>query len=389
MFSNSQYNSTQSQNPDPNRMSNQGTSHSPSIRPGSLSASTSLNVGGSLGMGDSLQQSRGTYQPGYLMSATQGNQSNQGNQRYEDAPIVQTKAKMHSILSGAGASDFGMGSMFESTRERQRQTLADEDAPPTNSVHDIVNEVYPDTASSRRQQIAAFDASARASMFKPPQPQAPSTPVTSSAAKPLYVIVFGYPSDKFTATAEYFSSLGQTTEPEQNTELLNCFRIGYINPADALRAIRKNGDVVGGSWMIGVKWADPTQAEILLGAALVRGGSFTYGQSEPLTGPDVTMSSSPPSSRGFVSPDTSSLAINANHARNSAASTPSVGTPIKLAPSASAFRKPGGSSTTVTPKRPGEGPMFVTGGLPGQPSGIQQSPSKGVLGQVSDLIFGW
>ena len=58
------------------------------------------------------------------------------------------------------------------------------------------------------------------------------------------------------------------------------------------------------------------------------------------------------------------------------------GTPVKLAPSTTAFRKP----------EPSKGP-FAAFGQPGAPqpgqAGMQPSPSKGVLGQVTDLIFGW
>lgn len=73
--------------------------------------------------------------------------------------------------------------------------------------------------------------------------------------QPLYVIIFGYPPDKYSVTVEYFRALGETTEPEQNPEIMNCFRIGYMHPAEAMRAVRKNGEVLSGSWMIGAKWA--------------------------------------------------------------------------------------------------------------------------------------
>ena len=59
----------------------------------------------------------------------------------------------------------------------------------------------------------------------------------------------------------------------------------------------------------------------------------------------------------------------------------SVGTPVKLAPSASAFRKPG----SLPAHKLGEAAQIGAFGSPG----VQPSPSKGVLGQVSDLIFGW
>ena len=71
----------------------------------------------------------------------------------------------------------------------------------------------------------------------------------------MYIVVFGYPPDKYSVTVEYFRSLGETTEAEQSSEVMNCFRIGYLNPAEAIRAVRKNGDILGGSWMVGAKWA--------------------------------------------------------------------------------------------------------------------------------------
>ena len=70
-----------------------------------------------------------------------------------------------------------------------------------------------------------------------------------------FVVVFGYPADKFSLTAEYFKSLGEATEPEKHLEVTNCFRIGYVDIGDAMRAVRKNGEVMAGSWMIGAKWA--------------------------------------------------------------------------------------------------------------------------------------
>lgn len=366
-------------------MSNSTVTHSPGLRNSSLG-------GGSLGMGsplgDSLSQSRSQYQPGYLMSVTQDNLSPQGGQRQEEAPMVQTKAKLNHVLAG-GASDFGMDSMFESSRsrQRQRQTLDDEDAPPTNSVNDIVNETYADSSASRYTSLrnSTFDAStSRNSLFRSsfPSTPKPAAPTAQSTAQPLYVVVFGYPPDKYSVTAEYFCSIGDTTEPEQNPEISNCFRVGYMNPAEAMRAVRKNGDIMGGTWMIGVKWADPAQAEALLGSSFVRGPV----SSPELNGhsPDVVMSSS--TSGGFgVFPSSSRMSVDepgfGTHSRMPSTPTPTVGTPIRLAPSAAAFRKAGAGGS---PQKAGQGVINTL------PSGnIGQSPSKGMLEQVSDLIFGW
>ncbi|KAI0080180.1 hypothetical protein K474DRAFT_1658174 [Panus rudis PR-1116 ss-1] len=379
-------------------MSNSGPAHSPSLRGGSLTGGSSLNMSG--GLSDSLSQSRSQYQAGYLMSMSQNTPAAAHNQRHDEVPIVQTKAKLNSIFPSGSASDFGMGSMFETSRERQRQTLADEDAPPTASVNDIVNEVYPDS-SSPSKRASQFDSSARGSLFRPAQSRAaPSTPkpAASTPPQPIYVIVFGYPPDKYSATVEYFRSLGDSTDADKHTEIMNCFRIGYNNPADAFRAVRKNGEVIGGCWMVGAKWADPAQAESLLGPALLRSA---YPYSPDLTcSPDVAMSSSPPSqSPGNGFPSSTSMGPESSLALTTrgAAATPTVGTPIRLAPSTSAFRRagdPGHGGSVAKPQATADG-FAAPGGFGGFPAtqpaaaGANQSPSKGVLGQVSDLIFGW
>ncbi|THH32379.1 hypothetical protein EUX98_g1798 [Antrodiella citrinella] len=383
-FGHSQSSFTQGQPFNVASMSSPGASHSsPGMR------TSTLGSGGSLNMNDSINQSRSPYQAGYLMSANQNNTPSQSNPRYDDTPLVQPKAKMNTTMSGSTASDFGMNSMFESTRDRQRQPM-DEDAPPTSSVNDIVNEVFPESASRRRLQASAFDSPAR-SLFRPHQsPAAPSTPQNApsppvASSKPLQVIVFGYPPDKYTVAVEYFRAIGESTEPDGNTEVVNCFRVGYAKPGDALKAVRRNGEVVGGSWMVGVKWADQALAESILGS-LIHGTGFVSSPEPASASPDVTMSSSPsPPNHGTFS---SEVAL-----RSGTPGTPSVGTPVRLAPSASAFRKINatGSGTKAAQKIvPGGNGAFVQAGAPFTlPSQMNASPSKGIVGQVSDLIFGW
>lgn len=231
----------------------------------------------------------------------------------------------------------------------------------------------------------------------------------------LYVIVFGYPQDRYSVTVEYFKSLGDTNGPDLNTEIMNCFKIGYRDPGDAMRAVRKNGEVLGGSYMVGVKWAvslvvyiwsiqslirfqDPAQAEALLGQlSLVRSTNVL---------PDVSMQ--PP-----IGLD-ANMAVDSNAAQQPhyGTNTPSVGTPIRLAPSAAAFRRTTGSADKVPqPNQPGltSSRNWVSGGVGGgggiipPSSGMDSTTidaaaiggktdpiqSRSVLGHVSDLIFGW
>ncbi|KAJ6564943.1 hypothetical protein DFH09DRAFT_1247519 [Mycena vulgaris] len=258
-----------------------------------------------------LSQSRSHYQPGYLMSASQSNNSPTGAQRVDEAPVVQTKAKMDNAFSRGPASDFGMDSMFQSSRVlfplRQRQTMSDEDVPPMNSLNDIPTELHADSSPSHFQPRVSRSFS-----------RTQSSPM-------LYIIVFAYPSDKY--------SIG------------NCFKIGYRDPADAMRAVRKNGEILGGSWMVGVKWEDPAQAEALL--------------KQPVSLP----------------------------ARLRGTSTPTVGTPIKLAPSASAFRRVAAGPPAPKPAPAPQAPSWASDAAPPTVAGAAPA-GKGVLGQVSGMIFG-
>ncbi|KAG6867057.1 hypothetical protein C0993_007146 [Termitomyces sp. T159_Od127] len=354
--------------------SSTSTHHSPNINPWG-STSTGPNQLGS-SFGESLSQSRNHYQPGYLLSS-QNNASPQGNARVDELPIVKTKAKMNHMLS-RGPSDFGMSSMFESTR--QRKNVADEDAPPINSVNDIPNEVSftsssPFHASSRdsADEVPLF---ARRPQRPPAIPQQPT-----QTEQPIYIIVFGYPPEKYSTAVELFQSLGATTDPDPHLEISNCFRIGFTDAGDALRAVRKNGEVLSGSWMVGVKWADQAQAEAVLGQL----------QSA--------------SSQASVSPDDTVMAVDETSQAASQKGNPTVNskgvggkysTPTKLAPATAAFRKHN-SDAVVTPQ-PQRGWSSINPGWTAQQSQSQvqinvppgsSTPNKGVLGQVSDLIFGW
>ncbi|KAG7095017.1 hypothetical protein E1B28_005811 [Marasmius oreades] len=334
-------------------MSSSTSSHNASLNSwGNNSTSTALGGSLSASFGDSLSQSRSHYQPGYLMSASQVNASPQGNQRVDEAPVVPTKAKMnHSLLRGS-TSEFGMDSMFESTRARQRQTLPDEDAPPTSSVNDIPNEIHFNSARSLPRNTLSADS---------PFSRRSRTPAPSShqSSSPLYVVVFGYPQDKYSVTVEYFKSLGDSTDPESNNELVNCFRIGYNDPGDAMRAVRKNGEILGGSWMVGAKWADPAQAETVLGQPVARNGYLSQ--------PESTNSSNAMQVDEIMPP----------------VGPPTFGTPLKLAPSTSAFRRTAPGGAVEKPQTPQ--PSRVNPVVPPP----QSSPSKGIVGQVSDMIFGW
>ncbi|KAG8220850.1 hypothetical protein J3R82DRAFT_2344 [Butyriboletus roseoflavus] len=324
--------------------------HGQSTNPwGSSSTSTHSALGSSLT--DTFGQSRTHYQPGYMMSAQQHNvHAPQNAQHTDEIPTVQTKAKMNLALSRGGASHFGADSMFESS-STQRQAFADTEAPPTTSIKDVFRESP--LGASERVPPKAFSLDGPAF----PSPARPSrTDATPSTTPISYVIVYGYPPDKYSVTVEYFKSLGAATEPEPNTEIVNCFRIGFRDPGEAARVVRRNGEVLGGTWMIGVKWAGSAAAVADLGSSLrapelATSATPSQNHSQP---PAMVIDSPPPATM--------------------------VGTPIKLAPSVAAFRK-GHAPVAASPAQK----ITPVSTVPSQ----DPSTSKGMLGQVTDLFFGW
>ncbi|KAG2367951.1 hypothetical protein BDR07DRAFT_1392091 [Suillus spraguei] len=283
-----------------------------------------------------------------MMSVAQHNVMSPSAQNTDEIPVVQTKAKINKGLS-RGASHFGAESMFESS-STQRQTFTDMDAPPTSSVNDIFREgSFGEYQRAVLPPSRPFSLSNSSSTLNSSQAHTQST----TPNQLTYIIVFGYPPDKYSLTVEYFRSLGASTEPEPNAEIVNAFRIGFRDPGEAMRAVRRNGEVLGGTWMVGVKWADSAQ--------------------DP-RGPDFIASTSPPR----VQIQTSQVHTHTDGNAMVVDGVATVGTPIKLAPSVAAFRK-----------APAPAPQKSAHAVHVPVVNAQQSPARGVLGQVGDLLFGW
>ena len=232
---------------------------------------------------------------------------------------------------------------------------------------------------------------------------------TTQIPQHTFVVVFGYPADKFSLTAEYFKSLGEATEPEKHLEITNCFRIGYVDIGDAMRAVRKNGEVFNGSWMIGAKWAVSRKAFHKINILSLLIAPFIFfqdsAQAEAMIGQPVlrsTLSSSSVPQTNDTTPSGNEMLIDEPHTMQSNSSYSTVGTPIKLAPSTSAFRKQiGGSASKPTTPQTQRGwagnilpstpslssSLLPSGNTPSTPVG--NSPNKSVVGHVTDLIFGW
>ncbi|KAJ7923438.1 hypothetical protein B0H13DRAFT_2316387 [Mycena leptocephala] len=165
--------------------------------------------------------------------------------------------------------------------------------------------------------------------------------------------------DKYSVTVEFFKSLGDASEPAPHAELMNCFKNWLQGPADAMRAVRKNGEIHGGSWMLGAKWA------------VCRGAPEPPRRAAQLTRPTA------------MSVDT----LGAGHAYGGT-STLTVSTPIKLAPSASAFRRAAAGPSAPKPGPAPQAPSWPNDAAPASAAAVAPG-GKGVLGQASDMIFGW
>jgi len=147
--------------------------------------------------------------------------------------------------------------------------------------------------------------------------------------------------------------------------------------------VRKNGEVLGGTWMVGTKWADPLQAEALFGLASTMPTATSGPISDPTSSGSAMAVDEPSPQRGGGTPA---------GAKGPGPSS-KIGTPIKLAPSSAAFRRhtPAEANVATPQPRRGWGPMMPQP-QPQQPTQMlasTSSPNKGMLGQVSDLIFGW
>ncbi|KAG6852995.1 hypothetical protein C0991_007677 [Blastosporella zonata] len=303
----------------------------------------------------------------------------------------------HMLSRGGSTSDFGMNSMFESTR--QRKALADEDAPPTNSVNDIPNELN-FTSSPHFRASASTSTRSFADdvplFARAPQRTPPQAHTQQQQQQPIYIIIFGYPPEKYSSTVDFFQGLGATTDPDPHLEIQNCFRIGFTDAGEASRAVRRNGEVLGGSWMIGVKWADPAQAEAILSQlkSQARAAEILDSSSSNAMAVDEPIAHVPSSSphKGAQTP---------NGVKGGGGAGVGFGgmfnTPGKVAPARAALRKHNPDVRAAATPQPQRGWGSInTPVAPTQPQPLQQaprtdtsSPSKGVLGQVSDLIFGW
>lgn len=212
-----------------------------------------------------------------------------------------------------------------------------------------------------------------ASPFAPaaaPLPSASSGPNHAGYA----VHIFGFPASATELVLDFFSQFGEILSKTPSTEGGNWVTINYAQAWSAARAVRRNGEIFGGVLMVGVKAVDEDGLKRALAGAEGSQDAVAY-----------TPSSTP-------APRPSGPAAGT--------STPSgVGRPVNVLGPQSAFKAAptptrkgflglGGSGAESTPSSADpHASLFAEKSK--QAALAQQPQPKGVLGKVSDMVFGW
>ncbi|GAA5963080.1 hypothetical protein JCM3765_001761 [Sporobolomyces pararoseus] len=260
----------------------------------------------------------------------------------------------------------------------------DEDAPPTASLNEFEPAEPLTGAESNfgalRTQPESFSNSPFSAATKSLHP-----PPSSNSSQTYAVNVFGFPTSALDLVLDYFSQFGDIVSKTQSQEGGNWITIEYSQPWSAARAARKNGEILGGVLMVGVKVIDEDGLKRALAAA-ENGGEL----------------SSHNASSGAGTPRPASAA--AHHGATGGGS--SMGRPVQVFGPGSAFKSAptptkkgflglGGGGTpqqTASTSAGGSDPHASLFAEKSKQAAMQQQGGqgqKGMLGKVSDLVFGW
>ncbi|GAA5903710.1 hypothetical protein JCM6882_003393 [Rhodosporidiobolus microsporus] len=352
--------------------------------------------GGAGAAGTPGQQGKRNYLPGYLSGGGAAAQSEATSpQPMADDRAWDSPAGRRTSVSGSPVTRFGGGSLFGATtgtpskspkftpytappRATAYRAEPEEDAPPVASLNEFESHdqgLHAEPAFNPLRRSPSGDPSS-ASPFSSSiaLPHTSSTPSTDGYA----VHIFGFPPSALDLVLDYFSQFGEVVSKTPSPEGGNWITLAYAQPWSAARAARKNGEVLGGVLMVGVKALDEDALKRALAGAEGEAIHASSGAGTPVPRPPPT-----------------------------AVSTPSgVGRPVNVLGPQSAFK------AQPTPTR--KGFLGLGGGVaPGTPTGgasgggdaqaslfaerskaaalAQQEGQqpKSALGRVSEAIFGW
>ncbi|BGP47886.1 hypothetical protein JCM10450v2_003751 [Rhodotorula kratochvilovae] len=320
---------------------------------------------GSTGGGAGTPGAKRNYLPGYLSGGAAAQNESTPPQAMSDERAWDSPARRTSV-SGSPVTRFGGGSLFggRDATPSKSPKFAPYTAPPRASAYkQEIEEDAPPIAS-----LNEFDSGDQSGL------QADSSMNGSSASSNGYAVnIFGFPASALDLILDHFSQFGDVMSTTPSTEGGNWVTVVYAQPWSAARAARKNGEVLGGVLMVGVKAVDEDGLKRALAgeAGGEHSGHSSAAPSRPQSAPV-------------------------------GASTPSgVGRPVNVLGPQAAFK------AQPTPTRKG---FLGLGGGAGTPSATGADPhaslfaekskqavmaqqqgqgQKGVLGKVSDLVFGW
>lgn len=256
----------------------------------------------------------------------------------------------------------------------------EEDAPPVDTLDDFDNDAGvpyvsspPPTQQPAASMSGAMSPSKRRDLVLPNGPTSSSSantqngPSSSSSSSNLYkLIVFGFSPNLQSAVLKEFASIAPLTynsiqdpSPSPTANGVNWFTIAYDNDWAAMRALRKNGDITSDGAMIGVKLADGSRAPEGITSDLV--------------------------------PATSQQQQSTNLPRST--TTSALGTPATILPASQAFLAKPNSNAAAMKKSATMNKINDMGKIDAsifkQPDQNQQKQSSGVVGTLTNLIFGF
>lgn len=296
----------------------------------------------------------------------------------------------------------------------------EDDAPPALSLDDADRMTSAGT-SVTDYPFSSSPKKAPMSYLPSPSKRGPSKSVSDSGGteqqqESFAVTVFGFPPHLASDVASHFATIGTVVavlepgslQPGAPPAGANWLIVAYAQAWAAARALRRNGEVVGaGALMLGVKADDPqiiaaagTSEPTLASAAgaMMPNGTGATGTSTPAAG----------SSGAVGTPN--------GAAQSSRAQSSGIGRPVPVVGSTGAFLpkpvKPKASSFFSslggTPTRAGEqqGSDAAAASLfaerqrqailqqqqsssAGGPAGAPAQAQGGILGRLSDAVFGW
>ncbi|GAA5981875.1 hypothetical protein JCM10908_004649 [Rhodotorula pacifica] len=343
---------------------------------------------GSSGVMSGTPGAKRAYLPGYLSGGAAAQHAESSPQNNADDRAWDSPARKAS-MSGSPVTRFGGGSLFgrESGTPSKSPRMSSYTAPPRKSAYrQEIEEDAPPVASLNELDGGDHGGESRASHSTSHDPTASPfasasapLPSTSTAhSKEGYAVhIFGFPAAATDVVLDFFSQFGEILSKTPSTEGGNWVTITYAQAWSAARAARKNGEIFGGVLMVGVKAVDEDGLRRALAGA---DGAQDLVPSAP---------SAPSAAR--------------QNGNTGGTSTPSgVGRPVNVLGPQSAFKAAptptrkgflglgGGATAPSTPSSSSADPHASLFAERSKQAALAQQPQqKGVLGKVSDMVFGW